>query len=107
MAFSKVVESRIWGVTTQNSDTRITTGDSSAGTFTPLINPLKGSLLWDRCTYILKTVAVAGGATGGSYTVTIQTDAVVGYTGLPICSVALGPNSASTIVMGSSHSSPG
>ena len=107
MAFSKVVEARIWGVTSQNSDARITTGDSAAGTFTGLVNPLKGSLLWDRAQYILKAVAVAGGATGGSYTVTIQTDAVVGYTALPICSVVLGPNSPTTVVMGSSHGSPG
>jgi len=107
MAFSKVVEARLWGVTTQNSDARITTGDSSGGTFTPIVNPLRGTLLWDRCMYVLRGVAVAGGATGGSYAVTIQTDAVVGYTALPICSVVLGPNSAATVVMGSSHNSPG
>lgn len=107
MAFSKVVSARMWGVTTQNSDARLTTGDSSGGTFTGLVNPLKGSLLWDRCAYVLTGVAVAGGATGGSYTVTIQTDAVVGYTALPICSVTLGPNSPVTVVMGNSHNSPG
>lgn len=107
MAFSKVVDSRIWGFTTQNSDVRMATGDSAAAAFTPIINPLKGSLLWDHCMYVLTGVAVAGGATGGSYTVTIETDAVVGYTALPICSVTLGPNSPATIVMGSSHNSPG
>jgi hypothetical protein len=106
MAFEKVVDARIWGVTTQNSDARITTGDSSGGTFTGRINPLRGSKLWDRAMYVLQNVAVAGGATGGSYTVTIETDAVVGYTGLPIARATLGPNTATTVVMDNLHQSP-
>jgi hypothetical protein len=108
MAFDKVVQSRIFGVTNQNSDTRMPVGDSSGGTFTGMVNPLKGTLLWDDCMYVLHGVSVAGGATGGSYTITVQTDAVSGYTGLPIASVAgLGRNSASTIVLSNSHQSPG
>lgn len=107
MAFSKVVEARCWGVTTQNSDARLTMGDSSGGTFTQRANRLRGALLWDDCMFVLHNVAVAGGATGGSYTVTIQTDAIKGYTGLPLAQVTLGPNSASTIVMDSLHQSPG
>lgn len=106
MGFEKTVEQRIWGVTTQNSDLRTVTGDSSGGTFTNRVNPLKGSLMWDRALYVLQNVAIAGGATGGSYTVTIETDAVVGYTGLPIARAALGPNSATTIVMDSLHQAP-
>ena len=108
MAFTKVTETRLWGVTSQNSDTRITMGDSSAGTFTGRANPLRGTLIWDDCTYVLTGVAVAGGATGGSYTVTIETDAVVGYTGLPIARVsAIGPNSPAQIVLTNMHNSPG
>jgi hypothetical protein len=97
----------IWGVTTQNSDLRVTAGYSSGGTFTALNNPLRGTLFWDRCMFVLQNVAVAGGATGGSYTVTIETDAVAGYTGLPIARAAdIGPNSATTIVMDNLHQSP-
>jgi hypothetical protein len=61
--------------------------------------------MWDRAMYVLQNVAVAGGATGGSYTVTIETDAVVGFTGLPIARATLGPNSATTVIMDSLHQS--
>ena len=58
--------------------------------------------------YVLHDVVVAGGATGGSYTVTIETDAVVGYTGLPIARLTgIGPNSATTLVLDNLHQSPG
>ena len=108
MAFSKVVEARCWGVTSQNSDTRVTMGDSAADVFTAIVNPLRGTLVWDDCVYVLNKLAVAGGATGGSYTVTIETDAVVGNTGLPIASLAgIGPNSPSSIVLTNLHNSPG
>lgn len=107
MAFSKVVETRIWGVTNQNADVRITTGDSSGGTFTPMINPLRGTLVWDDCMYVLRGVSSAGGATGGSYTVTVETDAVIGNTGLPIAEAVIGPNSPTTMVMRNLHNSPG
>ena len=109
MAFSKVVEARCWGVTSQNSDTRITMGDSASDTFTQYANPLRGTLVWDDCVYVLNKLAVAGGATGGSYTVTIETDAaVVGYTGLPIASISgLGPNSPASVVLTNLHNSPG
>ena len=106
MSFEKVTATRIWGVTNQNSDARLTVGDSSGGTFTRQTNPLRGTLLWDRCMYVLQGVSVAGGATGGSYTVTIQTDAVVGYTGLPIASATIGPLTASRVVMDNLHNSP-
>jgi hypothetical protein len=56
--------------------------------------------------YVLQNVAVAGGATGGSYTITVQTDAVSGYTGLPIATVNLGPNSPTTVNMDNSHNTP-
>lgn len=107
MNFGKVVDARIFGVTTQNSDIRMVSGDSSGGTFTGRVNPLKGSLMWDRGMFVLHNVAVAGGATGGSYTITIQTDAIVGYTGMPIARASgVGPNSATTIVMDNLHQSP-
>jgi len=105
--FSKVKEVRLWGVTDQNSDVRLTVGDSSGGTFTARANPLRGTLVWDECMYVLHGVSAAGGATGGSYTVTIETDAVVGYTGLPIASATIGPNSPRTMVMDNLHRSPG
>lgn len=106
MAFSKVKEVRIWGVTNQNSDTRITAGDSSGGTFTRQTNPLRGTLMWDRCVYIMHGVSVAGGATGGSYTVTIETDAVRGFTGLPIARATIGPLTANRVVMTNLHDAP-
>jgi len=108
MSFDKTIAARLFGVTTQNTDVRLPlAGDSSGGTFTGKANPLRGTLVWDRAMYVLKKVAVAGGATGGSYTVTIETDAVKGYTGLPIARVTLGPNSATTVVMDNLHQSPG
>lgn len=106
MGFEKVVNTRIFGVTAQNTDLRMTAGDSVGDTFTRRDNPLRGTLLWDRAMYVLQNVTVAGGATGGSYTVTIETDAVVGFTGLPIARATLGPNSPTTVVMDSLHQSP-
>lgn len=106
MGFDKTVTARIWGVTNQNADVRLTAGDSSAGTFTRQNNPLRGTALWDKCMYVLQGVSVAGGATGGSYTVTIETDAaVVGYTGLPIARATIGPLTARTVVMDNLHNS--
>lgn len=107
MAYEKVVQTRIWGVTTQNSTVRLTVGDSSGGTFTAITNPLRGSLVWDEAMFVLTGVAVAGGATGGSYTVALQTDAIRGYTGLPIASATLGPNSPKSVAMNNQHQCKG
>lgn len=106
--YDKTKETRIFGVTVQNStNNRMTTGDSSGGTFTSIVNPLRGTLLWDQCMYVLHDVLVAGAATGGSYTIAIETDAVLGETALPIAQVTgVGPNSATTLVMDSLHQSP-
>lgn len=107
MSFEKVVNARVFGVTNQNADVRMTAGDSSGGTFTSQANPLRGTVLWDRCTYILRGISVAGGATGGSYTITIESDAaVVGYTGLPIARISgIGPLTARTLVVTNLHNS--
>jgi hypothetical protein len=105
--FGKVKETRLWGVTAQFSDVRMPIGDSAADTHTSFPNPLRGTLFWDRCQYILSGVTVNGGATGGSYTITIETDALRGYTALPIARVRLGPLSTGRIVMDSLHRSAG
>lgn len=108
MAFSKVFEGRLWGVTNQNADVRLTVGDSSGGTFTARAHPMRGTLVWDYAMYVLEGVSVAGGATGGSYTITLETDAVVGYTGLPIAGVSgIGPNTRGRVVFTNLHRSPG
>lgn len=108
MAFDKVVEARAWGVTNQNSTTRLTMGDSTGGTFTAQSNLLRGSLVWDECQIVLTGVSVAGGATGGSYTITVDTDALIGYTGLPVMGVsAIGPNTRGRIVLTNLHRSMG
>lgn len=107
MAFDKTYNVRLWGVTNQNADTRITSGDSSGGTFTRQANPLRGTLCWDTCMFVLQGVSVAGGATGGSYTVTIETDAIAGYTGLPIARATIGPLTARRVVMDNLHNSSG
>ncbi len=106
MGFDKTVTSTIFTVTAQNSDTRLPVGSSAANAHTAILNPLRGTLMWDYAMYTLRGVAVSGGATGGSYTVTVQTDAVAGYTGLPIASVTLGPNSSATAVLDNLHQSP-
>lgn len=102
MGFDKAREFRMWGVSNQNSTARFVTGDTATG-FTAFTNPLRGTLMWDDCCFILRGVSVVGGATGGSYTVTIQTDAVRGYTGLPIARSTIGPNTTGTVVMDNLH----
>lgn len=104
MSFERTKDVRLFGVTNQNSTVRMTAGDSSGGTFTKQNNPFRGALVWDDLNFVLQGVSVAGGATGGSYTITIHSDAVLGYTGLPIAQAAgIGPNSKGTIVMESQH----
>lgn len=105
--FSKVVEAQLWGVTAQIADVRMPIGFSAGSTHTSKMNPLRGTLFWDQCVYILSGVSVNGGATGGSFTVTVETDALKGYTALPIARVRLGPNSTGRIVMDSLHRSSG
>jgi hypothetical protein len=108
VAFDKTIEAKIFGVTNQNSSVRLAVGDSSGGTFTAKANPLRGSLVWDDCQFVIQGLSVAGGATGGSYTLTIETDAVSGYTGLPIARTLLvGPLTKGTVVMQNLHNSPG
>ena len=106
MGFEKVVDADMWTVVAQNStmDAPVVVGNTAGNSFSKLVNPLKGSLLWDKCCFVLHDITVAGGATGGSYTVAISTNAVVGFTGLPIASATLGPNSKS-VVMDNLHQS--
>ena len=101
--FAKVVEAQLWGVTAQNSDIRFAMGNSAGGTFVAKANPLRGTLFWDDCCFVLTGVSAAGGATGGSYTVTIETNAIAGYTALPIARATIGPNTARTVVMDNLH----
>ena len=105
--FSKVVETPIFGVTQQFSDVRIPIGFSTGDAHTSIANPLRGTLFWDRCMYVMTGISVNGGATGGSFTVTVETDALRGYTALPIARTRLGPNSTGTLVMDSLHRSAG
>lgn len=106
MSFEKVVDARVWGVTVQDTDIRMTAGDSSANVFTARANPLRGTLFWDRCMYVLHNVTVAGTDDGGSYTVTVETDAIVGYTGLPIAEASgIGGDSPATIILDNLHQS--
>lgn len=115
LSFGKVLDVRIAGFTAINSTQRVKLGDYSgatAGTATVGANPLRGTLYWDDCMYVITKASVAGGATGGSYTITIETDALsgaLGYTGLPIASVTIGPNSTATggIVIDNTHNSKG
>ena len=105
--FSKIVESQLFGVTAQIDDVRLPIGFSAAGTHTSKANPLRGTLFWDQCMYVMTGISVNGGATGGSFTVTVETDALRGYTALPIARTRLGPNSTGTLVMDSLHRSAG
>ena len=105
MGFDKTVTGTLFSVIAQDSDVRLPIGTSASGTHTSKPNIMRGTLLWDRAMYVLRAVTVAGGATGGSYTVTVETDAVKGYTGLPIARATIGPNSPGTVVMDSLHQS--
>lgn len=108
MKMDKSIDARIFGCTTQNSTLVMPVGDSVGDAFTQRINPMRGTLLWDKAMYVLNDVAVAGGATGGTYTITVMTNAVRGFTNLPIAQVALvGPNSPTTLNMDNLHQSPG
>ena len=116
MAFDKTVEARIWGVTAQNStlDSNMGVGDSASNAFTSIVNPLKGSLVWDRCMFTLAGVSITGEATGGSYTITLYTDlpsttasGLPNYTAMPIAfSGTLGPLSPASLVLDNVHNSP-
>ena len=64
--FSKIVESQLFGVTAQIDDVRLPIGFSAAGTHTSKANPLRGTLFWDQCMYVMTGISVNGGATGGS-----------------------------------------
>ena len=105
--FSKVVEAHIFGVSQQIGDVRLPIGDSDSDTHTSKANPLRGTLFWDRCMYVMTGISINGGATGGSFTVTVETDAIRGYTALPIARTRLGPLSTGTLVMDSLHRSAG
>lgn len=113
MSFSKVVDTAIFTASLLNSSQRMPLSGTYSGatlsTVTALANPLRGTLLWDECIYTITGVTVAGGATGGSYTITLETDAVMGYTALPIASVILGPNhvNGAAIIMDNNHHCPG
>ena len=58
--------------------------DLNGSTFTP--NPFSGTLFWDTMQYWLTGVSLAEAC---SYTVVVETDAIDGYTGLPIAGVSL------------------
>lgn len=106
MAFDKSVKARIAGVTNQNTtlDALNALGDSTGNAFTAIVNPLRASRFWDTCAFVMTGISVAGMATGGSYTVTLYTNAIAGYTGLPVASLTgIGPNSPKSLVMTNSH----
>lgn len=108
MSYEKVVYGRLCGVSVQDSTVLLPVGGQSGGT--GVLSPpnlMSGALMWDRACYILTGVAVAGGATGGSYTVQLVSSAISGYTELPVCNtVTLGPNSPVRTVLTNSHNSP-
>jgi len=89
----------------QNSDVRLTAGNSSSGDFTRRALPIKEATLWDQAKFVLRNVAVAGGDGGGSYIITLEID-VLGFTALPVARATLGPNSPSTVEMENLHQSP-
>lgn len=105
MGFDKTVRAQLFSVVNQKTDVRLPIGTSTGGTHTSKVNPMRGTLLWDRGMYVLQGVSVDGGATGSSFVVTVETDAVVGFTGLPIASATLGFGSTGTIVLDSLHQS--
>jgi hypothetical protein len=114
MAFDKTVDTWLYEAVLVNSSQRMALGPKLSGATqatvtTARANPLRGTLLWDEAMYVITGVTVAGGATGGSYTITLETDAVMGYTALPIASVTLGPNhvNGAAIIMDNVHKCPG
>lgn len=108
MGFDKTKDARIWGVTNQASTVRLPIGDSSGGTFTGIVNPFRGTLMWDQMMYVIQGLSIAGGATGGSFTIQVETDAVQGYTALPIAKTlsTMGPLSKKTQILDNLHRSP-
>jgi hypothetical protein len=114
MAYDKTLDTWLFEAVLVNSTVRKELGPKLSGAdlatvTTARANPMRGTLLWDEAMYIITGMTVAGGATGGSYTITLQTDAILGYTALPIASATIGPNHKLTgaIVMDNVHQSPG
>lgn len=107
MSFDKTVNARVWGTTGTATSVRLPVGDSSGGTFTRQENPLRGTILWDRCMYVLTGVSLTGTTvTAGSFSITVETDAIAGFTALPIARAAgIGFNSVRTIPMINLHNS--
>lgn len=108
MAFDKVVDARLFGVTNQASSVRIPLGDSTSGTQTTFANPMRGTALWDSAMYVIQGLSIAGGATGGSWSIYLESDALLsttGVTGLPICGLSAGPLSATRREFTSFHQS--
>ena len=107
MAYEKMVSGRLLGVSAQDSTVKLPVGGQS-GT-TNLLSPpnlMSNSLMWDNVCYVITETAVGGGATGGSYTVQLISDAISGYTELPVCNtITLGPNSPVRTVLVNAHSS--
>jgi hypothetical protein len=107
MAYEKVKHERLFGYTGQGTlDAIQPVGDSSGGTFTQRANPMSGTDFWDSCMYVVHGVSVAGGATAGSFAITVV-GTVDGVTGLPIAEVSgLGTNSSTSLTVVNLHNSP-
>lgn len=76
--------------------------DSNGSTFTP--NPFSGTLFWDSMNYYLTGVSIG---TGASYVIQVETDAIAGFTGLPIAGVSLSTGSSGFVRIPNLHKIPG
>ncbi len=110
MAFEKVVSGLLWTLTAENDSLNydqaglVTGGTGVIATHDHIMSNHK---FWDHCVYTTDSMAVSGGATGGSYTITIV-GTVAGFTGLPIARLSdIGPNSPDSEVIPNLHNSTG
>ena len=76
--------------------------DANGSTFTP--NPFNGTLLWDSMNYYLTGVSIG---TGASFVIVVETDAIAGFTGLPIAGVSLSTGSSGFVRIPNLHKVPG
>ena len=105
MGYDKTKHGLLFDIQVQNANYQQDfTGSTIAGTSTTTPNIMSGHRFWDHATYVLDALTVAGGATGGSYSVRVL-GTINGIANVPIAGITgLGPeNMDSSLALYSLH----
>jgi len=105
MSYEKVSVQNIYTFADQDSDIRMPVGGASASQ-TATHSRFVGDKLWNNCVYTLNNFGIGGGATGGSYSLTVE-GLIDGVTVGIARVTGLGPNSVTTQILDNLFQSPG